>query len=89
MMTPTTLEQLLNRRDTTQAQLARDLGTERGVIHSWIQRGRIPAERLAAVCVALGASADEAVRLYRESGVELPSVLHGETVAPDSAAANP
>lgn len=83
------LDDLLTAHDITQAQLARAVGVERGVVHSWLTRGRIPAERLAAICAALAVTREEAVELYRANGVELPEVLrHVEPVADATAPTN-
>lgn len=39
---------------------------------------RLDTRHLAAACVALGATADESVAIYREAGHPLPPVLVGE-----------
>lgn len=62
----------------TQADLARDLSVGRAVVHAWITRGRIPAERLSDVVRVLKLDASRARRLYAANGLELPAVLCGE-----------
>lgn len=68
--------------------LATQIGVSRASVSKWRDRNAVPLLRVLPVCRLLGASADIERELLRRGGINGPSVLHGETVAPESAPAN-